>query len=231
MSTILLIRHGQASFGEDDYDKLSALGIEQSRRLGLALRQRLAGRDALHVYAGAMRRHRETASACLEVMQQALQPRAIEGFNEFDHEDLIHRHAPHYVDRARLQRELREAADPARAFQQLFEGAMRRWVGGEFDADYTESWPMFQARCAQALERVVADTPRDGVALVFTSGGPISSTCLRLLGLSALDGLRINWSLANASVTKLIAGGSGLSLSTLNDHAHLEGEPDLLTYR
>ena len=37
MSAIHLVRHGQASFGADDYDLLSALGERQSRVLGQAL--------------------------------------------------------------------------------------------------------------------------------------------------------------------------------------------------
>ena len=40
MSTILLVRHGQASFGAADYDNLSPTGHEQSRVLGAALAAR-----------------------------------------------------------------------------------------------------------------------------------------------------------------------------------------------
>jgi broad specificity phosphatase PhoE len=38
MGTLYLVRHGQASFGADDYDQLSALGRRQSVRLGEYLR-------------------------------------------------------------------------------------------------------------------------------------------------------------------------------------------------
>ena len=34
MGVLYLIRHGQASFGTDDYDRLSDLGHEQSRLAG-----------------------------------------------------------------------------------------------------------------------------------------------------------------------------------------------------
>lgn len=34
MGTLYLVRHGQASFGADDYDVLSAMGRQQSVRLG-----------------------------------------------------------------------------------------------------------------------------------------------------------------------------------------------------
>jgi hypothetical protein len=35
----------------------------------------------------------------------------------------------------------------------------------------------------------------------------------------------------NTGVTKVIAGKRGLSLSTYNEHTHLEREPELLSYR
>ena len=50
MSRILLVRHGQASFGADDYDDLSPTGHEQSRVLGAALSATLAG--SIIVWAG-----------------------------------------------------------------------------------------------------------------------------------------------------------------------------------
>ena len=34
MGTLYLVRHGQASFGADDYDQLSPLGLQQAQRLG-----------------------------------------------------------------------------------------------------------------------------------------------------------------------------------------------------
>ena len=40
MGTLYFGRHGQASFGADDYDQLSDLGRRQSVRLGQYLRER-----------------------------------------------------------------------------------------------------------------------------------------------------------------------------------------------
>ena len=34
MAEILMVRHGQAAFGTDDYDRLTEVGWEQSRLLG-----------------------------------------------------------------------------------------------------------------------------------------------------------------------------------------------------
>ena len=61
MSVVLLVRHGQASWGAADYDRLSSLGEQQSRVLGAALASRGVRPDL--VVRGAMRRHRQTAEA------------------------------------------------------------------------------------------------------------------------------------------------------------------------
>ena len=59
MGVVLLVRHGQASFGADDYDVLSETGWEQSRLLGAWLADRKVVPDV--IWRGDMRRHRETA--------------------------------------------------------------------------------------------------------------------------------------------------------------------------
>ena len=51
-----------------------------------------------------------------------------------------------------------------------------------------------------------------------------------LLGYGSLD--TINWTLANAGITKVQAGRDGLHLISVNEHAHVEGaSPSMLTYR
>ena len=153
MSAIYLIRHGQASFGDGDYDRLSALGIEQSRVLGEALRARVPQVDL--VVCGGMQRHRQTAEACLQAMRLAPRWDEDHGWNEYDHEDLIVCFEPRYADRQLLHDEISTAADPRRAFQHLFSRAVARWVGSENDADYAESFSSFCARANDALNRHV----------------------------------------------------------------------------
>lgn len=230
MSAIYLIRHGQASFGDGDYDRLSALGIEQSRVLGEALRPRVPQVDL--VVCGGMQRHRQTAEACLQAMQLVPQWEEDAGWNEYDHEDLIVRFDPRYIDRHMLHDEISAATDPRRAFQHLFTRAVTRWVGGDNDADYVESFPAFCARANDALQRLVQRLQPSQNALVFTSGGPISALAADLLRIPRGDGFKISWTLANAAVTKLVVGARGVHLSTLNEHAHFEGARSrLISYR
>ena len=58
MAELVLVRHGQASFGADDYDRLSELGWQQSRWLGEYFRERGAAFDL--ILRGSLRRHAET---------------------------------------------------------------------------------------------------------------------------------------------------------------------------
>ena len=58
MGTLYLVRHGQASFGAEDYDHLSELGRRQSVRLGEYFAERGIHFDGL--IAGTLRRHKQT---------------------------------------------------------------------------------------------------------------------------------------------------------------------------
>ena len=230
MSAIHLVRHGQASFGADDYDLLSALGERQSRVLGQALAG--IGPRIVHAASGEMRRQRQTAEACLGAMGGIAAAQVDPGWNEFDHMAVIVALEPRFADRATMRAELMAAPDPRAAVQAVFEQAMARWVAGRHDADYPESWQAFRARCRQALARVAAALPADGDAIVFTSGGPIAAIAQDLLQIPDAVGQRLSFGLVNCGVTKLVRGRDGVRLSTLNGHAHFEGEhAGLVTYR
>lgn len=228
MAVVLLVRHAQASFGAADYDRLSALGHEQSRCLAAALRPRL-DRLALAV-AGEMRRHKETALPCLDGLAAQLEQER--GFNEFDPLEVLSRHNPAHANRLRLLADMARTLQPHKAFAATFTAALERWQGGEHDAEYTETWPAFQGRCLAALQAVAQRLTSGQTALVFTSGGPIGAIAQALLGLSNAQTLALSAGLVNGGVTKIISGGGGMRLCTLNEHSHFEGpQRRLLTYR
>lgn len=231
MSTLYLIRHGQASFDADDYDALSPLGFEQARALGRMLAARAGAPREFAIVGGSLRRHRETADTCLAELGIATPMRIDPGFDEYDHLQLIARLEPRYADAAVMRTELAASGDPRRAFQQLFARACTRWYAGAHDADYDEAWPAFQARCTAALARVADSLPRGSDALVFTSGGPIAACCQSLLAVPTPAGFALSWTLYNAGITRLNLGREGLRLLSLNEHSHLEAAPDLLSFR
>lgn len=219
MSVALLVRHGQASFGADDYDVLSETGAEQSRLLGRALAAQGIAPDV--VVHGSMRRQRDSAASMSEAAGWSATAELDEGWDEFDHLAVVARGGARPVD----------PADP-RAFQLVFEQATARWFAGDHDEEYAESWSAFVGRTRAALDRAF---DRTGVTVVVSSGGPIAVVCASLVDATAsARELPRAWTLfntvtANASVTRVLEGSRGRRLLSFNEHLHLPRE--LVTYR
>ena len=230
MGAIYLVRHGQASFGAQDYDRLSDRGVAQSRCLGRSLKA--AGLDAAQVVSGSLRRHRDTAVHCLAGGGVIADPDIRPEWNEFDHLALLRAACARHGDMAALQQEIAAAPAPRQRFQEIFEAAMARWVGGRYDADYPETWPAFQQRCRQALARLCEEMTPGQDALVFTSGGPIAVIAQALLGLQTPVALGLNAVLVNTGVTQLHVGRRGPRLTVFNAHDHLRlAGRDWVTHR
>ncbi|MCC2618149.1 histidine phosphatase family protein [Aestuariibacter halophilus] len=233
MSCIYLIRHGQASFGQHDYDCLSPLGEQQAARLGEALAARQPPFD--HVIVGSMKRHRQTASLCLTQSDQQLpeaQWQTDANWNEYDHQNIIAAFNPTFCDPVEMKAYLAAQPDPKLTFATLFNKAMNRWLSGQHDGDYIESWEGYQQRIQQALAKTLEAAPEHKSIAVFTSGGPISLVAQRLLGIPEHHLMKLNWTLLNAGITKLVHSPRQTFLAALNDHGHFEGEfQSMLTYK
>jgi broad specificity phosphatase PhoE len=221
MSVVLLVRHGQASWGAADYDQLSPLGGQQSRTLGAALAARGVRPDL--VVRGSMKRHRQTAEATAAAAGWTSPDVEDDGWNEFDHRQMLELHP----------RAVGEGEDLTRAeFQRWFEEATRRWTSGRHAEEYDESFTSFGERVEGALRRTVERLEPKHTAVVFTSGGPIAWTVSALLGGATGVWTTLNPVVVNASVTKVVVGGRGTTLVSFNDHSHLEAaDAGLLSYR
>ncbi len=256
MAEIFLVRHGQASFGSEDYDQLSRLGVEQCRILGQrkSSPNTTAGWKAPVLVRGAMLRHQQSMQAFFDGYngeQAEVRPSAeglddtgvgadlndieLPELNEFDHEDVLHCAFPEYRDRATLVSTLAKEAKPKKAFHRLFQTSVTRWISGEYDKEYSESWPEFQLRVRQGLDRLREMTRvidhRQRPLVVFTSGGPISVILQEVLGLSDASAFAINENLANSGVTRLLTTDHKISASYINNFSHLEDIPKLISYR
>ena len=222
MSRVLLVRHGQASFGAADYDDLSPTGHEQSRVLGSALAARGIVADV--VVAGEMKRHAQTATGVLAGAGWTADVRVDDGWNEFDHVQVLAVH-----DRP----ESPEGESEKAAFQRWFEAATLRWTSGDHDDRYDESFAAFTSRVRAALARLVDDLPPRSTAVVLTSGGPIAWAAASLLADDAAARtdlwLRLNPVSVNTGVSTVVCGGRGTTLVAFNAHDHLS--PGQLTYR
>jgi broad specificity phosphatase PhoE len=233
MGVINLVRHGQASFGADDYDQLSPLGQEQARLLGEWIND--CGLCVSTIATGTHKRHRQSAAACGAVCAAPAPGswREDAGFNEFDHREVLVRHRPDFATPMAVKEFLAQTDNPHRAFQQIFSRAVSRWVGGQHDAEYTEPFAAFRQRVTAALQRL-ADTAGPGEDVwVFTSGGPITVIVQGLLAIPDARIFELNWALVNTGVTRLLYRPGRISLSYVNSHPHLERlqQPELITYR
>ncbi len=228
MGVLLLVRHGQASFGADDYDVLSPTGWEQSRLLGAWLADRGLTPDVL--VRGDMRRHRETVEGMVEGGRWATTPAEVDsGWNEFDHLGVVSTYPDLPVPEPGQELDRRE-------FQRYFELATLRWTSGAYDAEYPEAYGAFVARVRAALDRACTAAGPGGTAVVVSSGGPIAAACAALVDPSGDDPAtlarlwsRFNTVTVNSSVTRVVVGSTGPRLLTFNEHPHLAGET--LTYR
>jgi broad specificity phosphatase PhoE len=218
MADLWLIRHGQAGPVMGEYDQLSQLGWQQSRRAGEHWRH-LAPVD--HVVHGAMRRHRETLHGFTETFGPLPSPHEDADWNEFDHQAII---------TAALSAGLTpEPGAPRGAFFSFFHQAMGRWAAGEHDNDYPEPYAQFQRRVVAAFERAVQRTHSAETTVVFTSGGPISAVVRHLLRLEPRAAFEVNTVLVNSGLTRIRVGDGRTSLASLNVHPHLDGVAGLET--
>jgi broad specificity phosphatase PhoE len=245
VSRIILARHGQASFLEQDYDKLCANGETQAKLLGEYWARR--GLAFGGVYSGPRVRQRETARIVSEAYRSAgvdfPETVVMSEFDEYQAEAVLRECLPQLL---RVNAEINElhraykgsgesgesAQSGARrkTFQKLFEAVISKWVAGEVSADGIEPWNEFCLRVERGLAQVVRDTPPAASAVIFTSAGTIGAATRRALHLSAADTLQLTWMSRNASFSEFLASGERFTLSTFNTHPHLDGD-GLLTYR
>ena len=116
MGSVHLIRHGQASWGADDYDELSGLGQQQSTSLGMSWEA--SGWVPTVAVAGSMKRHAQTAISAIDACGQGDGYDVDEGWDEFDHLAIARAHDPSAM-----------GADP-KAFQILLNSALEGWIAG-----------------------------------------------------------------------------------------------------
>ncbi|MEM8548562.1 MAG: histidine phosphatase family protein, partial [Pseudomonadota bacterium] len=239
MSTLLVIRHGQARFLTEDYDRLSELGVGQARALGEAWVQ--AGIQPTHAFAGSLVRQQATATACAEAFAAAGLPfppvECVPELNEYDGDRLVAELAPRLAGhdaevRARMS-ELEGAAEGKaryRAVHRLLETTMERWIEDvpEVEAAGLPRWQTFSDGVRAAL--LACQVPASGATVaVFTSGGPVGISVQSVLGAPEVAAAALNWRVINASVTKFTYSSDRISLDAFNTTAHLDAEQ--VTYR
>lgn len=235
MATIYLFRHGQASFGSDDYDKLSPLGERQATLLGEYLRECGITLDA--AYSGNLLRQRQTAELAIASQAEQVSHHIDPRFNEINNDE----HLEYLLDpameanpglRAIVDRGLSSSKD----YQKVIDAVFNYWVSPQCDEPRIQSWADYSGKARAAMQELMAKEGAGKTVGVFTSGGTIATLVAQVLGLTGEQTYQFYEPIFNCSVTQIFYSGSRASLSYFNDRSWLQiasaraGE-NLVTYR
>lgn len=217
MGTLYLVRHGQASFGADDYDQLSELGQRQCQALGQALAQR--GLEPAAVLLGTLRRHQQSWQALATGLGPALRPSP--------------RRPGQGSTSTTVWRSCRPLGEPLpphdspegfKAHFRRLRQALTAWMAGEITPHGMPRYLDFRAGVLQALSHAQSHHVGQAV-LVVSSGGPISTAVAHVLGAGASAAIDLNMRLRNSSLTELVFSAKRMELLAFNTLPHLEA-PD-----
>ncbi len=219
MGTLYLVRHGQASFGADDYDQLSEQGQRQSQRLGEHFAFKGIAFEA--VLAGTLKRHAQTFAGIQAGMAAAgapapPEPLLLPGLNEYDSAAVIAAVHPEALERPTTPELYKHH------FRLLRQG-LARWMAGQAQPAGMPSYAEFSAGIAAALEHV--RTRHTGNVLLVSSGGPISTAVGQVLGTAPETTIDLNMRIRNSAVTEFVYTPSRHVLLTYNTLPHLD-HPD-----
>lgn len=217
MAEIYLVRHGQASFNSDDYDRLSDTGHRQSEYLGRYFADRNI--EFSQIFTGSQQRHRQTADGICPArsVSRDVHP----GLNEYDFAALYKAYMDQHPDEADAAKE-----GDRRVFYHRLKLALTLWSEGRLAGDLPESWAEFSTRVAAALDHIRDNA--DGICLVVSSGGAISRAIGHILDLAPQKIIDLNLQIKNSAFSHIYPGRDRLHLSSFNNVPHLG--PDMITY-
>ena len=236
MSTLYFIRHGQASFGKNNYDRLSLTGVKQSRILGNYLNKINLHFDA--IYCGTMERQVKTAAeyyaCCAETDAPAPEIIHDDRLNEFDGEGVLKILLPVLLtEQPRYRFDSDNLLKDRGSFQRIFEAVMTMWASGKYDMKGVSTWDDFTDGVNSAVNEIMNKHSGGKNVAVFTSGGPISVVVQRVLDLTHQKAMDIRDMIVNTSITRFRYSQDRIMISSFNEYPHLEESEDknIITYR
>jgi broad specificity phosphatase PhoE len=242
VSTLTLVRHGQAEPFQRESAALTSLGEAQAAKLGQFWLRKQVRFDEVHC--GVLPRQTRTEHVVAACYREAGQPwpeaHADAAWNEYDVTGVLQHYVPADPRLAALAADFEQARsgpDANRRFQRMFEAAMLCWLegwpdqpkAGNMATSGVEPWAAFRDRVSGAIRRIREGSPGRRVA-VFTSGGPIGFAVHFALQAAARSFLDVNWRIRNGSVTEFIFDRKRFTLDSFNGVPHLD-DAALWTYR
>ena len=230
MGTIYLVRHGQAAFGTDHYDRLTDLGVAQARLLGGYFGRRNIRFDA--VFTGTLRRQTETAQGIFEGHTEFGTPPLQEtfpGLDEYKPEAIMMALTGTFPSPA-LAAARRDPVVVREHFRVLRE-ALLAWAEDRTQPEGMPVWQAFQDGAVAALVEARQRFP-DGNVLIVSSGGPIAAVVAATLGAPPAAAVELNLRIRNSALSEFAATPRRHHLISFNGLPHLDTNPDptLMTY-
>ena len=214
MGTLYLVRHGQASFGADNYDQLSALGHQQSLRLGEHWRAQGLVFDA--VLTGTLQRQKQTWAGIAQGASYTHEALSWSGLNEYHSEAVIAAIHPQPLAKP-------DTPELYRHHFRLLRDGLLQWMKGNTQPQGMPPYAEFLASVTSALDHVRAN--HTGAVLLVSSGGPISMAVGHVLGLSHEATIELNLRIRNSAVTEFSFNPKRHTLLSYNTLPHL-GQPE-----
>lgn len=217
MSSLILMRHGQASFGESRYDALSAHGREQAKATGVWLGER--GDRLTALLHGPRARQGDTAKLVAETAGITLPLQMQAALDEFaEGEDVL--------DAAAILtgQPMHGPAAPPRAAQlRAYDAAMDAWAKGALAIPGRDDFVGFRQRAVAWLWQTVADAAqiRGQRILAVSSAGVIAAVVCEVLKLEATQWRAIVRVIDNGSLTEVVFSGDRIGLRAFNGTGHL----------
>jgi broad specificity phosphatase PhoE len=223
MATLYLVRHGQASFKAENYDRLSELGYRQSGWLGEYFAER--GIRFSRAVCGTLERQRATARAVPRAMGQAIQAEEHAGWNEYPSDAIYRAHLGGDWAKAR-------AKDDVRAFYRALKAGLAAWSEDRLPGPLPDTWTSFGERIGAAMRAACAGLPEDACVLAASSGGAIGRGVADLLQAPAQTAIELNLQFRNAGFCEIFFSPRSTRLVSFNAIPHLdrEGRREAITY-
>lgn len=236
MASIYFIRHGQASFGSTNYDKLSDLGGAQAKLAGQYLCQTQVNFDAL--YSGTLVRQQETAQQVISAYDDqaiTLPELTLDArLNELDANAIVMKLMPIVAKtQPQMHEWMAQARTNKKAYQYILRACFKHWQILDETIDGLEPWQEFYGRVKSCINDIIQQQGSGKDVAVFTSGGVIAAAVQYALGLTDEGNYQVFEPVINASITHCKYSKDQFTLNYYNDHSYLRvmGGNDMVTFR
>ena len=214
MSSIILLRHGQAAFGSANYDQLTPHGEAQASATGEFFRDRQF--EFTRTISGPLLRQKETARLSLAPLgvTQREEATALDEFAE----------AGRLLTAAEKRTGILLLDQPDLPRSELlrhYQDQIKLWSDDAVRMDGVETIVEFRQRVATWFTDITNNHEPGQRLFVSTSGGVIAAIFCETLGLSNSVLASHMWNIENCSLTAISWSDKGRALRYFNQSAHL----------